>query len=493
MIEEKNLPWQEILEIFFRQRLPIIALIVLGTGLGAIAAVLEPPIFEAKAKVLLTEKAVSGPREEAGSDTQIKAELHHLKSPALVRAVLEFYDEIGQPLGPKPPPIDAFKRSWRRKIKRLIGKVHDTPTAANIDLRIEEVLPRIVPRSIAGTNVIEIAIASSDPQWAAGFVNDLIDQHIKRIAKFNEETRASSFYNEQRNLLFVRWKEAQDALTEFLKRYDGDLLAGDEEHLRKVLSQLEAGRVETGTQVLEHQAKIDYLDQQLEALPDTIAAESRFTEDDSVKFLKAHILDLETKRSELLSRYTPTSIRVKELERQIAESKELLVSKKDEKLEEVMKTPNPAYQTLRIDAVQTTAKLVSAQARVQALDAQIQDYRGKLSRLEGLATERQRLKNDVKNKEEAHQTYLQKEEEARLSSSLDESGIVNLAIFERAEVPVTPEPTKAKMMIAAGAVAGLLLGLILAVLRDFIDPTVKSSAQAFRLAGAPILAEVPRP
>jgi len=490
MIDEKPLPWQEGLEIFFRRWRTIVLAGLIGLLITAAISVATAPVYQAKAKILLTEQAVSGPREEGGSESQIKAELNHLKSPALVRAVLEFYQETGQKLRPEPPAVERVTGSLKAKLYHLLSD-SDSAASINIDLRVAELLPKIEPRSIADTNVIEISHTGTDPEWTARFVNDLLDQHIKRIAKFNEEARASNFYLEQRNLLYVRWKEAQDTLTEFRKRYGAYLLAGDEEHLRRVLSALETNKVEVGTQVLEHQAKVDYLAQQLDALPEQISAEQRFTEDEGVKFLKSHILDLEMKRSELLSRYTPSSVRVTEIERQIEESKRLLIAKKDERQEEVLTTPNPAFLTLRVDRVQTMAKLVSANARLDALETQIGEYRGKLTTLEDLATELQRLKNDVKNKEDAHQRYLQKEEEARLSSSLDESGIVNLSVFERAEVPISPQPSKASMLMAAGMIGGLILGALLGVLRDFIDPTVKSSVQAFRLSNAPILAEVP--
>ncbi|MCG8463127.1 MAG: hypothetical protein MI919_43140, partial [Holophagales bacterium] len=266
----------------------------------------------------------------------------------------------------------------------------------------------------------------------------------------------------------------------------------DEEHLRKVLSQLEADRVETETRVLENQAKVEFLHEQLETLPDRIAAESTITESETVKLLKQNILELQIRRTELLSRYTPTSTRVQDLERQIEHAVLMLENHDDQQLEEVMTAVNPAYQTLNVDLVQTEARLAASQARLEALDEQIDIYRDKLNRLEMLSTELQRLKNDVENKEKAHQSYLQKEEEARLSSSLDESGIVNLAIFERAEPPVTAQPSKKKTTVITGLLVGLVLGVVLAFVRDFFDPRVKSSAQAYRLSSTPILAEVPR-
>ncbi|MEM1182599.1 MAG: hypothetical protein AAGM22_29910, partial [Acidobacteriota bacterium] len=266
----------------------------------------------------------------------------------------------------------------------------------------------------------------------------------------------------------------------------------DEAHLRKVLSQLEADRVATETRVLENEAKVLYLQDKMENLPDTIAAESTITESDTVKLIKQNILSLAMQRSELLSRYTPTSTRVRDIERRMEEARKLLEETEDTTLEEVMTAANPALQSLEIELVTTDANLAASIARKQALDEQIDSYRQKLSRLELLGTELRRLANDVENKENAHQNYLQKEEEARLSSSLDESGIVNLAIFERAEPPVAAEASKSLFIILGGLIAGVALGVLAAFIRDFLDPRLKGSAQAFRLSGTPIVAEIPR-
>lgn len=492
MIEEKPLPWQELLEIFFRRKLIIGGCGLVGLVITTFIAVTTPPTYNARAKILLTEKAVSGPREEAMSDTQIKTELHHLQSPALIRSVLEFYQETHQPLRPDAPAFKQMTRSFKRKIQSFYGKIHETPQTTNLDVRVQELIPKIKSRSISGTNVIEIVQKGTDPEWTARFVNDLLDQHIKRIAKKNEENRAGNFYLEQTNLAYLGWKEAQEALTEFRAKYGANLLSGDEEHLRKVLSQLEADRVETGTRVFENQAKVKFLNEQLEVLPDKIAAESTVSESETVKLLKENLLNLELEKAKALSSFTQTSTRVRDIQDQIGQARDMLESTFDKQDEEVLTSVNPAFQTLNLDLVQTEARLVAAEARLEALESQIDTYRDKLNRLELLSTELKRLQNDVENKQKAHQNYQQKEEEARLSSSLDESGIVNLDIFERAEPPVAPESSNAKLLVSGGLILGLIFGVVLAFIRDFLDPTVKGSAQAFRQSLVPVVAEIPK-
>ena len=88
-------------------------------------------------------------------------------------------------------------------------------------------------------------------------------------------------------------------------------------------------------------------------------------------------------------------------------------------------------------------------------------------------------------------TYLKKEEEARFSRALDESRIVNLNVAEPAEVPIDPEAAHRMETIFVGILLSLALGLGLAFVREQLDPTVKSSAEAERLTGLPVISEIP--
>lgn len=491
MIEDKPIPWQELLEVVFRRRWLILVTLVFFVAGATGWTLLIAPRYRAEARILLTEQAVSGPREEAMSDRQVKAELAHLQSHALVRKVLETYAEKGEPLAPEPHRAERLEESLRERLSGILGSTEEPTAAERISERVSAVAEHMEAEAISGTNVIAVAYTGFEPEWSAHFVNDLLDHHINRIVEFNERTRDGGMSRKQRNLLAERWDEARAALQTFRRDHGASLLAGDESHLRRVLSDLEANRVAAQTNVLELRAKVDFLSQAIQEHPDIIEAEARFTEDESVRLLRSRILEMEIERSELLSRYRPTSKRVEDIERRIEEAKVLLSTKQGETLSETMTAVNPARQALVIDLVQSRAQVIAAEARVQALDTQVGEYRTKLARLENAGAELERLINEVESARDSYQAYLQKAEEARSSAYLDEEGIVNLSIFESAIVPVEPEPDKKSLILLGGFFAGLVVGLGLAFLRDWMDPTVKSSAQAFRLSGVPVIAEIP--
>lgn len=485
MIEEKTIPWQELIEVLFRRRRIILGLVLSSLLIAVLAVLSTPARFKAAAKIRLAEEELAGPREEAGSREQINTEIAFLNDPNLVHEVLLDYQRSQRPREPNYSHIHRGKKL----AKKIAGVVIDLGDDDTDDVPSLHGDLRIVQQP--GTNLIEVSYTTYDAKWAARFVNDLIANHRDRIRALSDRPQAGNLYHEEKIEALKRLRFANDSLASFRRENGANLLSGDETHLRRVLSDLEAERVRAETQILELAAKVQFLSAEISLHPDTIAAESKVTESESVKFLNSRILELELQRSDLLSRYTPTSIRVQDIERQIEEANRLLSTKERETLSEIKTVLNPAYQALEIDLVETRSTLSAADARVEALSSQIADYRHKLNFLESTAADLERFQTDVTRAGEDYDEYSKKEQEARFSSTLGEVGIDELIMVSEAVPPKEAEPDSKVTLLGGGFVLGLALGIFAAFLMDWMDPSVKGSAQAYRLSGIPVIAEIP--
>ncbi len=491
MLEEKPIRWRELIETLFRRRRILFVTTAIGVLLGITVAFLQHPVYRATARILLTADAMPGPRETAMSDRQVFTELTFLKSPALIRSVLEEYAGREESLDATGGILQQATDWLGSRLSDLSDRFTGDPPVGSLERKIRAAAERITAEPIDRSNVVQVAFVHPNPQWAATFVNELLDNHVERIADLAAQTQATSFFAGQRNLLEERWEKARQVLTDFREDHGTSLLAGNEEQLRSVVSGLEAERVTTETEVLQLRARVDFLAAEIKKYPETIAAESRVTENTSVTFLNSRILELEIDRADKLSRYTPNSSVIRDLDRQIDSAKNLLQTKELETLSETMTAINPAYQALEVDSVETRSELAAATVRLRALTTQIETYRQRLKELGASSGELQRLENEVANAREAHQSYLKQEEEARFSSALDESRIVNISVIEKAEVPTFAEPMTRRTTLLISTLAGLLIGLFLAYLRDFMDDSVKSSAEASRLAELTVVAQIP--
>lgn len=488
MLEEKPIPWKEMLETAYRRRLLILFGLIAGLLVAAAQAWLTSPVYRATARILLTDQALSGPREDAMPDKQIQAELAFLSSPNLIRAVLEDYEaEVGEPA---QVATGSLARA-RAMVERLYSRVHDVPAATELDSKVQSIASRIRAAPIAKSNLVEVAFTGTDPEWAARFVNDLLTKHVERITELETQTGASVFFEAQRKEITKTWRQAQDELAAFRETHGNSLLAGDERQLERTVSDLEAQRVNADTQQRELEARAAFLLAELERHPATIEAESRVTENETVRLLRSKIVELEMQKFEKLARFRPESTVIRDLDRQIEDAKALLANRHEETLAETMTSVNPSYQAMQVDLVQTQSQLIAATARIEALSGQIAQYRDKLGRLERTGGQLERLRKDVESAREAYQTNLESEREANLSSALGEQGMVSLAVVDPAAVPLQPEPSSTSIRILVWTVIGLLGGLAMGFLKDWLDPSVKSSLQAARLSGVPVIAEIP--
>jgi uncharacterized protein involved in exopolysaccharide biosynthesis len=182
-------------------------------------------------------------------------------------------------------------------------------------------------------------------------------------------------------------------------------------------------------------------------------------------------------------------VKVRDLDRQIAEAKRLMTAN-PESLAETTNAINPAYQSLEVDLAQTKAQMAAVGARVASLRSQVEEHKTRVAHLDEVGSEQERLEQQVSAAKEAFLTYSKKEEEARFSTALDESTFVDLAVAERAEIPSAPEKTKQAFMLTIGTILSLIAGIVLAFVRDRLDPAVKSAAEAKSVTGLPVLAEV---
>lgn len=64
-------------------------------------------------------------------------------------------------------------------------------------------------------------------------------------------------------------------------------------------------------------------------------------------------------------------------------------------------------------------------------------------------------------------------------------------VFQNAALPVVPLPTGEKRKVILGAIFGLVISILLVLLLDYLDITVKSPEELERRLGLPVLAIVP--
>ncbi len=501
---EREFPWREMVAVLHRRRLLIAQVFIAGVVTVIIGLWVKGPTYRATATMMVTAdraKSIVTPDASAHAvvdqvgEGELNSESTLLRSDALMREVLRPYWD-GRP---KDRPRNILVRVLRGAFtvvtfplhvpSRVYRFIHGIPPPTDFDFWVAETEDHLTISPIMRSNLIEVSYEDKDPKWAAELVNKLITQHIERHTRLNQQSEAREFYEKQRELLAQKSAEAEQALQQFYQREHVDPGAEQRSAMRARLGELQTTLANSETELAEGTARVEFLATEIKNYSRNIPTSERVAESPTAQIIKPKIIELEMQRSQLLSTYAPTSVKVKDLDRQIAEAKRLMKDSKDFSADTTTAI-NPTYQTIEADLASTKAQMAAVRARVETLRAQIATSRELVDHLDEIGAEQEHLEQQLKAAKEAYGTYAKKEEEARFTSALDESNIVNLAIAEPAEPPPAPEKTKGIMIFAAGTLMSLLAGIGLAFLRDRLDPAVKSAAEAHGVTGLPILAEV---
>jgi uncharacterized protein involved in exopolysaccharide biosynthesis len=207
--------------------------------------------------------------------------------------------------------------------------------------------------------------------------------------------------------------------------------------------------------------------------------------------LKSTLLNLELKRTELLTKYEPTYPLVREVDQQIADAKSAISGEQSKPIRDEASDQNPDYQWVQAELTKAQADLSGMKARAAAAAAVAAKYHEEAQRLDRNMVVQQNLLQDAKTQKENYLLYERKREEARISNALDRGGILNVALAEQPVVPALPK----RSALGAALLTLLLAGsfsLSTAFALDFMDSTFRSPDELAGYLGMPVLGALPK-
>ena len=497
-MNETQIPWRELVAVLHRRRRFILQVFFAGLATVLISVWLQGPTYRASATLMVTSDraqivvspdANTRPTVDRVTEQDMNGEVALIRSDSLVRDVLEPYWHAETKEEPSAFDNIMSVLTFPLRIPAILyRKVHGIPPLNGLEMWAHGTLANLQVGIVGKSSLIQVDYYSGNPKWAAEFVNKLVARHLERRAKLSQQSEARRFYEAQRDVLNEKAQAAEAALMAFNRRQGMDAMTPEQRQaLRGRFQQTQSQLTSSETELAESTARAQFLQNEIKNYPRNIPTESKIAQNQ--QFIKPKILDLQLQRTELLSKYAPTSVKIRDIDRQIAEARRLMESN-PETLAETTNAINPAYQSLEVDLAQTKAQIAAVGARVEALRSQVNEAKATVAHLDEVSSEQERLEQDLASAKESFLTYSKKEEEARFSSALDESSFVDIAVVEPAEVPTSPEKSKRMVTIAVGTGMSLLAALLLAFLRDRMDPAVKSAAEAKSATGLPVLAEV---
>src|SRR5882762_9755133 len=455
--------------------------VVLGT---ALVTWIIPNKYESRMKILVKNQRVdvaitpeatnSSPLgvDPDVSETAINSEIELLTSQDLLTQVVK---ETGLD---KLTPAS----SWMKPV----------PGAERIEKASADLAKDLVITPVKKANVISISYSANSPEVAAAVLKHLGDLYLEKHLQLHHPTGASDFFKDKADQYETQLHDSEKQLTNFQQDNKLVVLAQQKDLTLQKAAEAKSKLLESETAVNETTNRIKRIEQQLAVTPKRIVTQSRsIPAQYSAERLNTMMVELQNRRTQLLTKFRPDDRLVREVDAQIRTTKEALAKAESQTATEQQTDLNPLRQTLETEYSRARLEQTGAQARRDTLAAQLRDYEGALRKLEGDTTRHDDLQRQKKEAEDNYQLYAKKREEARIADELDRQKITNVSIAEAPTVPRIPSSPNRPLNLLLGVFVATFLSLGTVFSAEMLGGTVHTARQLEALTGATVLATVP--
>jgi capsular exopolysaccharide synthesis family protein len=330
-----------------------------------------------------------------------------------------------------------------------------------------EFLASLSARRVPNSRLMDVSFESTDPQLAARIVNAHIATYIEENfrSKYEATTRASSWLGDQLTELKIRVQKSEDARIAYERQNQIWTLDDKQNITSQRLADINKQLTEAQSERMRKESLYEFAKSgNLDAVPQVQS--------------NAALADLMKKRSdassqytEALSQYGPNFPKVQRLQAQLKDLSQL-IEKENKNI---------------LDVLESNYK--EARQRETLLNQALDQQKAETNQMAGKLVEYNILKREAEANKTLYDGLMTKLKETAISQGLRSS---NIRVVDAAMIPSTPaRPAKARN-VALAFLIGLVGGIGLALMREYLDNTVKTPDDVERLARLPSLAVVPQ-
>ena len=472
---------RDVITILFRHK-RVVVLSFLGILTGAVlAAVLHAPEYRASTKFLIERERldpVISPGQSTAPESRGEVTEEELNSEV---ELIESADVLRQVV------VTCGLDQKKSFLTYLFGTGDEATRVAKAAKRLQSDLKIEVVRK---SNVISVSYTADDPQLAAKVLSVLGDAYLKKNVAVHRPPGQFEFFDQETQAYGKNLADAEAKLKAFSTQQDGVAPQVARDITLQKLSEFRASLQQTRAEIAGTEERIRALEKQAGTTPQRLTTSASETDDAQVlQGLKATLMTLELKRTELLTKYQPTYALVQEVDKEIADAKASIVTEESRPIRAETTDRNPTYSWINEELAKAKADYSGLQARAAATQAIVSNYEAKAEDLDQKGLVQQDLLRTMKTDEENYLMYQRKREEARMTNALDQTRILNVAIAEQPIAPTLPSNSPWTALVV-GLMLAVMVSLGTAFALDYMDTSFRTPAEVLSELNVPVLGTV---
>lgn len=364
--------------------------------------------------------------------------------------------------------------------------------AAQVERAARRLAKRISVDPVKKTDLIVVTYKAQDPQVAAKVLQSLASVYLEKHMEVHRPGGEFRFFDQQTAESARQLEESQKLLLDFTANHGVVEAAQQRDLALQQWNDVESSYRDTQVQMADTEHRVQALEAELAKLPQRSTTEVRISDNpELMRALKENLLDLELKKTDLLTKFEPSNRLVVEVEQQIAQAKAAIAAETVNPLRDETTEKDANYEWAKEELQKSQVELKGLRARAAATSSQAAGYKAMARQLGEDAITQDALLSSEKAAEDNYLLYVKKREEARMGDALDRGGIVNVALAEEPVAPALPV-WPAWLVVLGGFVAAGTSGAGAAFTRDYLDPAFRTPEEVRACLDLPVLASLPR-
>jgi len=322
-------------------------------------------------------------------------------------------------------------------------------------------------KRVPTSRLLDVSFESTNPLLAAQTVNTHIKNFIEQNfqSRYEATTRASTWLTDQLNDWKIRVEKSEDARITYERQNQIWALDGDKQNVTtQRLADLNKELTEAQSERMRKQSLFEY------AKAGEIDSVPQIRDNPAVQDLLRKRTEVNSQYTDALNQYGPNFPKVQRLQSQLKE----LDAAADKEKKGVLVRLESEYREVR--------------QREELLSQALEQQKAQVNQMSERMVQYSILKREAEANKALYDGLLTKLKEAGISAGLRSS---NIRVVDPAMVPTYPARPAKTRNIALSFLIGLVGGIGLALLREYMDNTVKSPDDVEALAHLPSLAVVP--
>ncbi len=350
---------------------------------------------------------------------------------------------------------------------------------------------RLDVEALKKSNLIQVSYKDTNPERAARILSALSTAYMNKHTNLQRPSGEIQFFDEQTADSEKRLHHSEAELVNFTRTRGVISAAMERDIALQKLGEADAAYRQIDQERVETEHTIKSLGEQLKSFPLRSVTLKRWADNPLVlEKLKTHLLDLQLKRTELLTRFEPSYRLVQEVDEEIEQAKTSIAGEALTPVRDETSDKDPNYEWARMELEKAQVQLDGLRARQADALAQVSTLRATAQKMQASSIDQQDLIRTAKADEDSYLLYLHKREEARIGDALDQQRILNVTIVDPPTVPALPDHSVLLyFLLAFGLSIAFSVGTIFAA--EYFDSTFRTPHEAHQLLEVPVLAWLP--